>query len=225
MKKYTNPDYKPLYKTEDIQMGKIASYIYKTDPTHLLFGLSRYKFVAKTLNGFDKVLEIGFGDGFFSPLVKKNVNKLDGFDIDSNFVKLFNEQNIYSNVINFKQMDITKKTFFKKKYDAIFSLDTFEHIKPSKADNFLKFIIKCSHEKSVTIIGIPSLESQIYASELSKKGHVNCMSGEDLKKKLKNYFGNVFVFSMNDEVVHTGFSKMAHYLMALCTNPKLKKGK
>jgi len=33
---------------------------------------------------------------------------------------------------------------------------------------------------------------------------------------LKNYFNNVFLFSMNDEVVHTGFNKMAHYLIAIC---------
>lgn len=225
MKKYTNPSFKPIYSSDDIKMGKIASYIYKTDPKHLLFGLSRYKFVCKMLTGFDKVLEIGFGDGFFSPIVKKNVNELDGFDIDTNFVKFFNEQNIYSNKINFKQMDVTKKTSFKKKYDGIFSLDTLQHIKPIKVDNFLNFIIKCSHKESITIIGTPSLESQKYASKLSKKGHVNCMSGDDLKRKLKNYFGNIFIFSMNDEVVHTGFNKMAHYIMALCVNPKLTKEK
>jgi len=26
----------------------------------------------------------------------------------------------------------------------------------------------------------------------------------------------VFSFSMNDEVVHTGFEKMAHYLFVIC---------
>jgi hypothetical protein len=33
---------------------------------------------------------------------------------------------------------------------------------------------------------------------------------------LERYFGNVFLMSMNDEMVHTGFNKMAHYLMAVC---------
>lgn len=221
MKKYLNPDYNILYETDDIKMGKIASYIYKTDPMHLLFGLARYKFVAKMLNGYKKVLEIGFGDGFFSPVIKKNVKELDGIDIDSNFVNFFNKDNIYSDQIKFTQMDATKGQILKKKYDGIFSLDTFEHINPSKNDKFLKFILKCSHENTAVLIGLPSLESQKYASKLSKKGHVNCMSGDILKKKLKKYFGNVFVFSMNDEVVHTGFNKMAHYLIALCTNPKL----
>mgnify|MGYP007028595943 CR=1 FL=1 len=34
------------------------------------------------------------------------------------------------------------------------------------------------------------------------------------------FFDNVFLFSMNDEVVHTGFTPMAHYLFALCVGPK-----
>ena len=29
------------------------------------------------------------------------------------------------------------------------------------------------------------------------------------------YFENVFMFSMNDEVLHTGFAPMGHYLFAL----------
>ena len=37
---------------------------------------------------------------------------------------------------------------------------------------------------------------------------------------LEKYFKNVFLFSMNDEVVHTGFSKMAHYLICLCVGAR-----
>jgi hypothetical protein len=32
---------------------------------------------------------------------------------------------------------------------------------------------------------------------------------------MAEHFENVFVFSMNDEVVHTGFTPMAHYLLAI----------
>jgi hypothetical protein len=67
---------------------------------------------------------------------------------------------------------------------------------------------------------MPSLESQTYASEASRAGHVNCQSGPQLKATLERYFDNVFIFSMNDEVVHTGFHKMAHYLLGLCCGPK-----
>jgi hypothetical protein len=63
---------------------------------------------------------------------------------------------------------------------------------------------------------MPSLESQIYASPQSKEGHINCKTGMSLKKTLEKHFKNVFLFSMNDEVIHTGYYPMAHYLLALC---------
>ena len=64
---------------------------------------------------------------------------------------------------------------------------------------------------------MPSIQSQAHASEQSRAGHVNCKDMPDLKAVLLDHFVNVSVFSMNDEVVHTGFHPMAHYLLALCT--------
>ena len=77
-------------------------------------------------------------------------------------------------------------------------------------------------ENGIMIVGMPSLESQTYASPQSKAGHLNCKSGDDLKAILQQYFHNVFLFSMNDEVVHTGFEKMAHYLFCICCGVKQK---
>ena len=72
----------------------------------------------------------------------------------------------------------------------------------------------------VLIVGMPSLESQAHASPQSREGHVNCKSGRDFKALMERFFHNVFLFSMNDEVVHTGFYPMAHYLLAVCTTPR-----
>ena len=49
-------------------------------------------------------------------------------------------------------------------------------------------------KNGIFIDGMPSLESQKYASKQSKEGHVNCKSGENLKKLLNKYFINNFVF-------------------------------
>ena len=75
-------------------------------------------------------------------------------------------------------------------------------------------------KNGVLILGMPSLESQKYASKISKEGHINCKSADELTKILRKYFNNVFIFSMNDEVIHTGFGKMAHYLIAVCCYKK-----
>src|SRR5207247_2527453 len=98
-----------------------------------------------------------------------------------------------------------------------YALDVLEHIPQENEDLFIKNMINSLNQQGVMIVGMPSLESQEYASLQSKIGHVNCKSGKALKDCLSRYFHNVFIFSMNDEVVHTGFYPMAHYLFALCT--------
>jgi 2-polyprenyl-3-methyl-5-hydroxy-6-metoxy-1,4-benzoquinol methylase len=101
-------------------------------------------------------------------------------------------------------------------FDAAYALDVLEHIRPENEDRFLQNMAKSLTPHGVMIIGTPSIESQPYASPLSKEGHVNCKSMPDLKSTMQRYFHNVFMFAMNDEVVHTGYYKMAHYLFALC---------
>lgn len=55
---------------------------------------------------------------------------------------------------------------------------------------------------------------------MSKARHVNCKSGSELKKILNKFFDHIFIFSMNDEVGHTVFLKMANYLVAIFTGKK-----
>jgi len=74
--------------------------------------------------------------------------------------------------------------------------------------------------QGVFIVGSPSLQSQHYASPPSKAGHVNCKEAPQLRDLMSRYFHNVFLFSMNDEVVHTGFYAMAHYLLAVGCSTK-----
>ena len=91
-----------------------------------------------------------------------------------------------------------------------------EHIPAAQEQTFLRNIVSSLNNDGVLIVGMPSLESQAYASPQSKAGHINCKHGPDLRSLMEQFFDNVFVFSMNDEVVHTGFSPMAHYHLALC---------
>ena len=49
--------------------------------------LSRYKFVAKMLEGKDSVLEVGCGDGFGIPIVAQSVNTLYAIDWEERFIK------------------------------------------------------------------------------------------------------------------------------------------
>ena len=105
---------------------------------------------------------------------------------------------------------------------SAFALDVLKHIKKAMKkkkffDNIKKYL---SDSKGPLILGMPSLESQKYASERSKLGHVNCKTKHEFKLTCKKFFKDVFMFSMNDEVLHTGYNAMSQYLLALCCGPK-----
>ena len=105
-------------------------------------------------------------------------------------------------------------------FDAAYALDVLEHIQASDEDRFIANIAGSLVPPGVAIFGLPSAESQKYASPPSREGHVNCKSAPDLKQLMLRHFHDVFIFSMNDEVVHTGFYALAHYLFALCVGKR-----
>ena len=105
-------------------------------------------------------------------------------------------------------------------YDGVYALDVLEHIKADHENVFLNNAFSPINQHGVGIIGMPSKESQAYASPTSKAGHVNCKTMPELKLLMKQYFHNVFMFSMNDEVVHTGYHPMAHYIFAIGVGKK-----
>ena len=201
------------------KMGIMTSFGWDNDPKRLTFVLSRYKFVSKMLSGENNVLELGCCDGWASRIVKQNVKNLDCTDFDPVFIKHAKQNMSKKFNINFFVHDMVKSRT-KKKYDGIYAIDVFEHIKKINENKFLKNIVKSLNNNGVLILGIPSLESQKYVKNYKKKGHVNCKNGNIFKKILKKYFNNVFLFSMNDEVLHTGFEQMSHYLFVICTNKK-----
>ncbi|NMM46722.1 class I SAM-dependent methyltransferase [Rhodospirillaceae bacterium KN72] len=200
------------------KLGLTSSWGFYDDPKRLTFTLARYKFVSKMLEGRRNVLELGCGDAFASRIVRQAVGKLTAFDFDQDFVESARE--IMSDRWQFdvRMHDILDGPVPVSEdglYDAAYSMDVMEHIPAEQEHLYFENIIASLDEHGVLIVGAPSLESQEYASPHSKVGHVNCKNQRDLKASLEKYFHNVFTFSMNDEVVHTGFHKMSHYNLAL----------
>ena len=223
MIKTKDPVNQPLISLENDRglenIGLMKSLEWHEDPRRLVFTLSRYKFVAKMLSGKNRVAEIGCGDGFCARIVKQEVGQLTITDYDSYFIKRFEDIVSEEWPISAVEHNILEGPL-EQKFDAIYSLDVMEHIHSENEHVFIKNIIDSVKNSGVVIIGMPSLESQMYASPGSKAGHVNCKSGKNLKSLMESFFHNVFLFSMNDEVVHTGFEKMAHYIIVVCTSKK-----
>jgi 2-polyprenyl-3-methyl-5-hydroxy-6-metoxy-1,4-benzoquinol methylase len=197
------------------KFGINAGQKWYSDPRQFFISLARYKFVAKILSGKNNVLEIGCSDGFNSRIIKQEVKNLDLCDIDNDLL-----ENAKKNLSKKWKTKIFFHNFVKKstvkKYDAIYLLDVLEHI-PSKNENkFIKNISRSLHKNGILIFGLPSKEFQKYSRPANISGHINCKTAKELKKLMEKFFHNVILFSMNDEIVHTGFEKMSCYFFAIC---------
>ena len=201
------------------RLGLMTSWAYIDDPKRLAFTFSRYKFVAKMLSGCEHVLEAGCGDGFATRIVVQEVKALTAVDFDPEFVEDANSRMGEHWRFVCRQHDMLHGPV-EGRFDGAYSLDVLEHIAPEREHVFVTNMIVPVTEHGVVIIGMPSLQSQPYASAQSKEGHVNCKDQRELRKLMQRYFHNVFMFSMNDEVVHTGYDAMSHYNLALCCGKK-----
>jgi 2-polyprenyl-3-methyl-5-hydroxy-6-metoxy-1,4-benzoquinol methylase len=201
----------------------MSSHTYEVDAKRLGFTLARYKFVAKVLAGSDCVLEVGCGDGFATRVVAQSVGNVMATDFDEAFISEACSRQHLANV-TFQQHDMIagpRLTPSGLQFDAAYALDVLEHIRQEHEGAFLGNVALSIGQHGTFICGMPSLESQPHASDLSKAGHVNCKTEAELRATLKRYWRNVFVFGMNDETLHTGFGPMCHYRLAICTGAKL----
>jgi 2-polyprenyl-3-methyl-5-hydroxy-6-metoxy-1,4-benzoquinol methylase len=203
----------------ETRLGLLKNWEWYDDPRRLMFSMARYKFVAKMFAGRASVLELGCGDAFCAPIVRQAVKKLTVTDFDPLYIEdakaRMNERWNYEAIV----VDIRKDPL-PGRHDGIYSLDVLEHVPESEEDMVFRRIIAALEPHGAVIIGMPSLESQSYASPPSKAGHINCKTEDGLRSLMQRHFENVFIFAMNDEVVHTGFGPMAHYRLALACGPR-----
>jgi 2-polyprenyl-3-methyl-5-hydroxy-6-metoxy-1,4-benzoquinol methylase len=198
----------------------MSNQVWHDDPRRLTFVLARYKFVSKMFSGMTRVLEVGCADAFGTRIVQQEVPSVTAIDFDAVFVREVAERADEHWKLDCRVHDILDGPLETGAFDGAYSLDVLEHISKDKEQRFVSNIAQSLNARGVLIVGMPSIQSQAYASAPSREGHINCKDSLQLKQLMSQFFHNVFIFSMNDEVVHTGFYPMAHYLLALCTTKK-----
>lgn len=199
--------------------GLMSSQVWRDDPRRIGFLLSRYKFVAKMFSGMNHVVEIGCADAFGTRVVLQEVKALTAVDFDPLFVERA-KQNMTSRWRFECLCHDMLAAPLPQRFDGAYAIDVIEHIPVEHEERFVGNIAASLNPTGVCLVGSPSIHSQAYASPQSKEGHVNCKDAPGLRALMGKFFHNVFIFSMNDEVVHTGFYPMAQYLWALCAQRK-----
>ncbi len=205
-------------KMGPVKMGLTSGSTYIKDPKRLVFLLSRYKFSSKMIVGKKSVVEIGCGDGFGSQLLTQTVDNYTGIDVDNVFIEDACQRFAGDPGKEFLSHDIISGGPLDRPFESAVSLDVLEHIPEAHEDKYFTNICNSLTHDAIFIVGMPSIESQPYASG-GGEGHVNCKTGERLSELTKQYFENALLFSMNDEVVHTGYLRMAQYILCVGLHP------
>ncbi len=202
-----------------LTLGTATSNAYFSDPKMLAFIASRYKFVSKMLEGKSSVLEIGCGDAFGAPIVAAAVSRLIATDIHPETLEDCATRLKEIANLNFEYFDFRTQCR-SEKVDAIFSVDVWEHIFPEEEPEFFANVTNSLKPNGILLTGTPNRHAEQFASEYSRLAHVNLKSPESLRTLMLSKFQNCFMFGMNDEVVHTGFGKMSHYIWSLAVGPR-----
>jgi 2-polyprenyl-3-methyl-5-hydroxy-6-metoxy-1,4-benzoquinol methylase len=207
-----------------ISLGPNTADRYLTDPKRLAFFLSRYKFAAKMLRNCESILDVGCGDGFGTlTFLADTKATVVGVDFDE---ALIEHARATHRELHRLHPDRAARISFESRdmlaghrpatFRGLTSLDVIEHIEPVHEGDFIEALSTSLDQDGIAVIGTPNLEAKRYASPHSEIGHINDYDAKRLNNSLAKHFRHVFLFSMNDEMVHTGFDKLAHYLIALC---------
>lgn len=200
-------------------LGKYNTDHIQNHLKHFMISMSRYKFAVKMLKYKEKmtVLEIGCAEGFGGLMFEQetNIEKYVGVDMDKQSIE-WAKNNISNPNLEYIVADIFDDCVLDdQRFDAVLSLDVIEHIETSSEKIFMRKICEKLNPNGCCIVGTPNVTMSEYASQASKIAHINLYTHERLYNLMDKFFENVFMFSMNDEVVSTGFEPMACYIFAV----------
>ena len=189
------------------------------NPLMATIKLARYKFVSKMLDTNDCIIDVGCGGGLSTLYYSNFCSKAIGIDND---VRRANEWKNYKNrkldFVCFDALNISKLNF---DANCIINVDFIEHVSKKEGINFIK---DCKHylknqknkRNKMLIIGTPSYYSKKYRAKHNLKHHKYEYKPEELYNLCSKNFSRVLKFSMNDELVHTGFDKLGWFFFLIC---------
>ena len=205
-------------RAESLTLSPKISHTIRNTEHGLLFILARYKFPLKMLLPRKrlKVLDLGCNDGLGDLMIFQDCDceQVVGVDFDADAIAWANA-NIAREGLSFIASDFMGMDVYPRGGDAVISLDVIEHIPVEREDEYFSTICKNLKRDGVAIIGTPNVTMVPYSSPWNKIAHINNYSQTRLYEAMSKYFENVFIFGMNDEVLHTGMYPMASYIMAM----------
>ncbi|MCK4627531.1 MAG: class I SAM-dependent methyltransferase [Sedimentisphaerales bacterium] len=202
----------------EITLPPEYAYFTRDNLLQFMIRLARYKFVARQLRPRDHILEIGCGSGLGALFLAQHSSRVTAIDVKTQEIAEANSINRRNNatfeVADFFEYDP------KLEFDVIVMLDVIEHMEENLGRKMIQRTTRFLADDGMLIVGTPSCYSAEYQSPLSRAAHIKLYDQQELREMMETWYGRTLAFSMNDEMVHTGFAKLAWYYFVLAFIPK-----
>ena len=209
-----------LFRTADGQLKEMLSHVegitFRESPLDFFILLARYKFGIRFLKKSHCVLDAGCGHGHGRVFMSKFASHVTGGDFDEDLVLANAEAHKDISNVSFEKLDLLSIPPNHATFDVVVSMDVIEHFTQEQTEIVAANYNKLTKNDGFAIIGTPNIISQPYASQRRRDTHLHEFEPIEFEQLLSRHFKQVFLFSMTDEVVSTGFRPLAWYLMALC---------
>ncbi len=191
-----------LMGNDSLRLGpRLTSWIRKS-PEKLVFSLARYKFAAKMGSAGREILEWGCGEGTGAPILSELAKGYMGIDAESEAVstarrlwtskkRRFLDWNLLGNRLG--------------DFDTIVSLGLVDSLPPRSYGLFFRTLALNLRRDGIAVVGAANKAA---------------LPAQSLKKKMREFFENVFLFAVDGETVHTGVTPSTRQVIALACNKR-----
>ena len=215
--------YKAAYENFDekgtFKVGPLTSEKMRVDPQYVMFQQARYKHAAKLLEKKSKVFDVGAGDGVGLPILCHYFSDVLAIDIDQHLLTQ-SRNNLDENFsCDFLLHDFSKAPI-DDLYHAGVCFDVMSLIPPENESSWMENVSGSLTKDGMFVIGTQN-KNIIHLG--NPKNHVdqpNFKDADGLYALMSNYFVNVIMLAMNDEVLHTGKKETCQYLIGVGICPK-----
>ncbi len=168
------------------------------------------------LAGRKHVLEVGCADAFGTRIVQQAVGKVTAIDFDPLFIADVKERMNPHWPLEVFVHDMLQAPV-PGEFDAAYALDVLEHIpeKPTRITSSATSIASLTPDAASRSSACRRSSRRPMPRRRARPDTSTASRARRSRRTLERHFHTVFVFSMNDEVVHTGFYPMAHYLLGI----------
>ncbi len=182
--------------------------------------LARYKFVARMLSPDDEVVDLGCGKGYGSYFFSRYAKSVVGVDHSDDFApRVLGAAGDKLRLVAGDLLDLPAE-ISSRRFSAVVSLDVIEHFDKPDGERIVRWCAEHLADGGMLLLGTPSRFSQPFRSAHSRAQHIHEYEPDEIEALVKTCFRRTFLFSMNDEVVHTGFRKLAWFVFVIGLTPR-----